>query len=103
MAMEHAHEVLGGWLECDRGYVMSGYECISESEAVEQKVVVTNLPSAVMERRDIPERGLRLLHGAVLLPGLLGAHPRRRLADWVPRWLVSFAMVSRGESPVVNG
>jgi hypothetical protein len=46
MAVEHAHEVWGGWVECDRGYVMASNECISESDAVEQKVVVSDLPSA---------------------------------------------------------
>src|SRR6185295_9985172 len=47
LALENAHEVWGGWLECDSGYVMTREQrCILESEALADRFIVSELPSA---------------------------------------------------------
>ena len=45
-AIEHAHEVWGGWVECDRGFVMRANECVSLEQIEADKVIVSDLPSA---------------------------------------------------------
>jgi hypothetical protein len=46
LAMEHAHEVWGGWVECDSGYVMLSNACVAPSVAAERDFIVSSLPSA---------------------------------------------------------
>ena len=45
-AIEHAHEVWGGWVECDRGFVMRANECVSIEQIEAHRVIVSDLPSA---------------------------------------------------------
>jgi hypothetical protein len=43
----HMEQVWGGWLSCERGYVMRGRDCIAETAIPPgPEVVVSNLPSA---------------------------------------------------------
>jgi hypothetical protein len=46
LALEHAHQVWGGWLECDRGFVMRANECVSLEQIEADKFIVSDLPSA---------------------------------------------------------
>lgn len=49
-AEHHAHQVGGGWWECDAGYVSKsvtgGVVCVLESEANADKFVLSTVPSA---------------------------------------------------------
>ena len=42
----HMVPTWGGWLECEKGYLMRGNACVSEADVQAEKFVVSNLPSA---------------------------------------------------------
>lgn len=42
----HMQRTWGGWLECQRGYVMRANECVTPDVIAAEKFIVSDLPSA---------------------------------------------------------